>query len=211
MSEFLYNLLSYISTHQLESLGFVSGILNVWLTARANVWCWLVGLINVVAYFFVFLEAKLYADMSLQVLYFVLTLYGWYEWLRGGENKSELPVSKTPSRIQYIALLAILLLWLPLWYILHRFTDASLPSIDSLLTAASIVATWLMARKYLECWLWWILIDALYVPMFIYKQLYVSAGLYALFLVLALMGYYTWRKEYTSSTISSINQEIATV
>jgi nicotinamide mononucleotide transporter len=177
-----------------EVLAVVTGIISVYLSTRENIWSWPTALVNVALYFVVFFETKLYADMGLQVVYFALSLYGWYEWLYGGENRTELHVSRTSRalgvRLVVIAVVSVALLGT----ILARFTDAALPYVDSATASTSLVAQWMMTRKILENWAVWAVVDVVYVGMFIFKRLYLTAGLYAVFLVLAIMGYVQWKR-----------------
>lgn len=177
-----------------EVLAVIFGIVSVYLSTRENIWSWPTALINVALYFVVFLEAKLYADMGLQVVYFALSLYGWYEWLYGGENRTELHVSRT-SRSLGVRLLVIgIACGALLGTVLARFTDAALPYVDSATTSTSLVAQWMMTRKILENWAVWAVVDVVYVGMFIFKRLYLTAGLYTVFFVLAVMGYVQWKR-----------------
>lgn len=177
-----------------EVLAVIFGIVSVYLSTREHIWSWPTALVNVALYFVVFLEAKLYADMGLQVVYFALSLYGWYEWLYGGENRTELHVSRT-SRPLGVRLLVIgAVSAVVLGTLLARFTDAALPYVDSATTSTSLVAQWMMTRKILENWAVWIAVDVVYVGMFIFKHLYLTAGLYAVFLVLAVMGFVQWKR-----------------
>jgi nicotinamide mononucleotide transporter len=169
-------------------------LLAVWLTTRQVVWCWPLGMVSVTLYAVVFWQARLYADMGLQALYFALSIYGWWAWRRGGENHGELSVSTTPTRRRWALLGIGAVAGLVLGQTLSRLTDASLPFMDSTLTSFSIVAQWMQTRKLLEAWLLWIGVDVFYVGMFLYKGLYPTAGLYALFLYLASMGYVQWRR-----------------
>jgi nicotinamide mononucleotide transporter len=144
----------------------------------------------------VFRDAKLYADMGLQVIYFALSLYGWYEWLYGGENRTELKVSRVDAKMA-IKLTAIAVVGVAvLGTLFARYTDAALPYMDSATATTSLVAQWMMTRKVLENWAVWIAVDIVYVGMFIYKHLYPTAGLYAGFLVLAAMGYAQWQRSF---------------
>ena len=177
-----------------EVLAAITGIISVYLSTRENIWSWPTALVNVALYFVVFLEAKLYADMGLQVVYFALSLYGWYEWLYGGENRTELHVSRTSQALGVrLAVIGIGCAAL-LGTLLARFTDAALPYIDSATTSTSLVAQWMMTRKILENWAVWVAVDVVYIAMFIFKRLYLTAGLYAVFLVLAVMGYVQWKR-----------------
>ena len=151
-------------------------------------------MLSVVLYALVFREARLYADMGLQGLYFGLAAYGWWAWLHGGEDRGVLRVTRaTPRLLSGLALLGAVG-GLSLGYALGRFTDASLPFMDSSLTAFSVVAQWMQTRKLLEAWLVWLAVDVFYVGMFVYKELYPTAVLYAVFLYLAILGYREWRR-----------------
>jgi nicotinamide mononucleotide transporter len=177
-----------------EIAGALFGIAYVWLATRENAWCWPVGLVNVGLYILVFYEARLYADMGLQVVYVVLSLYGWHQWLRGGPGEGALRVSRAPGR----ALLLLSLLGSAgaalLGFTLYRHTDASVPFWDSTTTSFSLVAQWMQARKWIENWPLWIAVDLVYVGIYVYKKLYATAGLYAVFIALAFVGLVQWRR-----------------
>ncbi len=183
----------------LELFAAVTGAISVWLSVRQNIWSWPTAIVNVVLYAVVFWEAKLYADMGLQIIYAVLSIYGWYEWLYGGEGRTRLRVTRTTPRLGVLLTLIAATGSALLGTLLHRTTDAALPFMDSALTSASLVAQWQMTKKLLENWLLWIAVDVLYVGMFIYKGLYLTAGLYAVFLVLAVKGYVDWRRSMAAS------------
>lgn len=178
----------------LELVAVVVTLAAVYLTAKQVIWCWPTAMVSVILYAVVFFQAKLYADMGLQAVYFALACYGWWAWLHGGEDHGELKVSLTswPIRIGLVLLGATA--GILLGSTLHRFTDASLPFMDSTLTSFSIIGQWMQTRKLLEAWILWMVVDVFYVGMFIYKGLLLTAGLYAAFLYLAAMGFVGWRK-----------------
>ena len=184
----------------LELVAALTGAVSVWLSVRQNIWSWPTAIVNVVLYALVFREAKLYADMGLQVVYAVLSLYGWYEWLYGGEGRTELRVTRTPPRLAAVLTLVAAAGSAVLGALLRHSTDAALPFADSFLSSTSLVAQWMMTRKLLENWLVWIAVDVLYVGMFLFKGLYLTAGLYAVFLALAVRGYLDWRRSMTVAT-----------
>ena len=187
----------------LEIFAAVTGALSVWLSVRQHIWSWPTAIVNVVAYTFVFHDAKLYADMALQVVYAVLSLYGWYSWLYGGAGRTPLLPTRVPPRVAvWLSILAITATGV-IGTVLHRTTDAALPYVDSFLSSASLVAQWMMTRKLLEHWLVWITVDVLYVGMFVYKELYVTAALYAVFLALAARGYVEWRRTMSHAPASA--------
>ena len=180
----------------LEATAVAFGIVSVYLSVRQHIWSWPTALVNVALYFLVFRQAKLYADMGLQVVYFGLSLYGWYEWLYGGENRSHLRVSRaTPRMTVTLAITAVVSIAI-LGTLLARSTDAALPYMDSATTSTSLVAQWMMTRKVLENWAVWMAVDVGYVGMFVYKSLYLTAGLYAVFFVLAAIGHVQWKRSY---------------
>ena len=186
-----------------EVLAVITGIISVYLSTRENIWSWPTALVNVTLYFVVFYETKLYADMGLQAVYFALSLYGWYEWLYGGENRTARHVSRTPRSLGVrLAVIGIACAAM-LGTLLARFTDAALPYIDSATTSTSLVAQWMMTRKILENWAVWVAVDVVYIAMFIFKRLYLTAGLYAVFLVLAVMGYVQWKRSLAERSVAS--------
>lgn len=184
----------------LELFAAALGALSVYLSVRQNIWSWPTAIVNVVVYALVFYRARLYADMGLQVIYALLSLYGWYQWLYGGENDTELQVSRTTpqlgGRLAVIGLAGAGALGL----LLRGATDAALPFMDSFLSSTSLVAQWMMTRKKVENWLVWIGVDVLYVGMFTYKHLYITAVLYLVFLVLAVRGWIDWRRSLESAS-----------
>ena len=170
--------------------------MSVFLSARENIWSWPTAIVNVSLYTFIFFHSGLYSDMGLQVVYLGLSIYGWYQWLRGGENRTTLKVSRASSRTWLIGTGLAVIVWLALARYTSTLPGVSLPYLDSGLTALSLLAQWMMTRKIMENWVLWIIADIIYVPMYISKELYVTAGLYAVFLVLAIMGFVQWRRSY---------------
>jgi len=179
-----------------EWTAVVFGIVSVYLSVRENVWSWPTGIINVSMYVFIFLNAKLYADMGLQVFYVVISFYGWWNWLYGGANRSELHVTRLSRQLVLTLPLAGIAGAAALGYFLHRTTDAALPFVDATLTVASLIAQYLMTKKVLENWAIWIVADVAYIGMYIYKDLYPTAFLYSVFLVLATMGWFQWKRSW---------------
>jgi len=180
----------------LEATAVAFGIVSVYLSVRQNIWSWPTAIVNVLLYVLVFRDAKLYADMGLQVVYFALSVYGWYEWLYGGVNRTQLKVSRATARSAVtLSLLAVASVAV-LGTFLARSTDAALPYVDSATTSTSLVAQWMMTRKVMENWAVWMAVDVVYVGMFIFKHLYLTAGLYAVFFVLAALGHREWKASW---------------
>ena len=178
--------------------------MSVFLSARENIWSWPTAIVNVSLYTFIFFHSGLYSDMGLQVVYLGLSIYGWHQWLRGGANRTTLKVSRASPRIWLVGLGLAAIIWLVLAQYTSTLPGVSLPYLDSGLTALSLLAQWMMTRKIVENWLLWIIADIIYVPMYISKELYVTAGLYTVFLVLAVMGFVQWRRSYRSDRAGAV-------
>ena len=182
------------ATSPVELVAVAFGLLSVYLSTREHIISWPTAIVNVGIFFFLFWKAKLYADAVLQLIYLVLSVYGWYEWLYGGARHSRLRVSRA-HRMHWLVLVPLFLVaGLALGAMLDRYTDSPLPYFDALLTSASLVAQWMMTRKLLENWIIWIVADIVYVPVFIQRGLPFTALQYAVFLVLAGMGWMSWRQ-----------------
>ncbi|MBP6508325.1 MAG: nicotinamide mononucleotide transporter [Opitutaceae bacterium] len=180
----------------MEQLATVLGLLGVWLTIRQSLWNFPVGLVQVTLSGLVFYEARLYADMKLQVFFFAVLAYGWWHWARGGENHQALRVTRlTPAGTWgcVTAALAGAALWG--WY-LRTHTDALMPYRDAFIASFSILAQWLQARKKLENWIGWMLVNAAAVVVYWMAGLHWFAVLYVLFFVLAVGGHYEWLKSW---------------
>ena len=178
----------------LEIAAVLFGIVSVYLSVRENIWSWPTAIVNVTLYIFVFFRAKLYADMALQFVYIGISVYGWYEWLHGGRGKGELAVSRGTRRLAVVLVGIGILATGLIGALLSRYTNAALPWLDSTTTATSLIAQWMMARKILENWIVWVAVDVVYIGMFLFKNLYLTALLYLVFLVLAAVGYRQWKK-----------------
>lgn len=179
----------------LEAISFVTGAVCVWLTVKQSIWNFPIGLINVATFCVVFFQSRLFADAGLQIVYFALGLMGWYLWLRGGENRSELVVSRSP-RIELVVTLALVAVaTIGLWKTLQQ-VGGSASFLDALTTSISLAAQWLLNRKRLESWIAWIVVDIIYIPLYAYKELYLTALLYAIFLVMAVLGLRAWRESW---------------
>lgn len=179
----------------LEAASFVTGAVCVWLTVRANVWNFPIGMINVATYSVVFFRARLYGDAALQVVYFALGAIGWAMWLRRSQDGGEpaLHLARASRRELLLTTLFCAVATAGLWQVLHR-TGSSASFLDALTTAISLGAQWLLNRKRLESWIGWILVDLIYVPLYLSKGLTLTAILYAVFLVMAVLGLREWRE-----------------
>ncbi|WP_309673019.1 nicotinamide riboside transporter PnuC [Gemmatimonas sp.] len=187
-----------------ELLGFITGVLNVWLVTRENIWSWPLGVLNAGFYIVVFARTGLYSDTGLQVVYLVLSLYGWWHWLRGGPRHAAVVVTRTTRRTAMIMAAIGLVAWVSLATVTQRLPGAALPWLDAALVSISLVAQYMMTRKLLENWLLWIAVDVVYVGLFINRQLPLTAILYAVFLVLAIIGYVQWHRSAARTRLASL-------
>lgn len=183
----------------LEAVAAVFGVVSVYLSVRENIWSWPTALVNVSLYFLVFREARLYALMGLQVLFAAISVYGWYHWLFGGAGHTRLRVTRLPGRLWIALPLLAVSGTAALGTLLARTTDAVVPYVDSGLTVSSLIAQWMMSRKYLENWGLWVMLDVVYVAVFISRELFVTSLLYAGFLVLAARGHLEWTRSWKAS------------
>ena len=182
-----------------EAFGFLTGLVNVWLLARQNIWNWPVGIANNLLYLTVFAASGLYADSALQVFFAALNAYGWWHWLRPGTGLQQLPVTRMGREtgiwlaVCTLAGSAALAVWL------SRFTDSTVPAWDAMTTALSLAATYGQTRKLLESWWLWIAADLIYIPLYIYRGLDLTAFLYFIFLLLCMMGLRHWKRAIQAS------------
>ena len=188
----------------IETVAAAFGVVSVFLSVRQNIWSWPTAIVNVGLYIIVFFGAKLYADTGLQVVYVVLNAYGWYHWLYGGKNRTELPVSRTSLKLGGLLIGIGLASTAAIGTFLARQTDAALPYVDALTTSTSLVAQWMMTRKLLENWIVWVAVDVVYIGMYIFKSLRVTAVLYLIFLILSVMGYVQWRRSLAEREAASV-------
>jgi nicotinamide mononucleotide transporter len=197
---------SWLSDNYIEIFGAVTGIIYVFLEIRQTIWLWPLGIVTSAVYIWIFFSGKLYADMSLQVYYLVISFMGWYWWLNkkletsnGEPGKQELKVTRIGRKLSGILLLAFLLLYTGLYIILSRLTDSPVPGWDAFITSLSIVATWMLARKIFEHWYLWIIVNSVSVGLFISRGLYPTVVLYLIYGVMSFAGMAAWKqslKEY---------------
>lgn len=175
----------------IEITAVVFTLICVYLTAKNNIWCWPTGIIGVAAYFLLFWHINLYAEVILQTIYLAQCLYGWYNWSRI-KNKPPAPITNISSNWYFLIIIPIALL---LYFPLNEYTNASIPLLDSITTSMSLVANWILAKRIIQNWYLWISVDILYIIMFAYKGIYLTAVLYFVLLILSVKGLKHWKKE----------------
>ena len=183
-------------TSWLEIFAMLTGLAGVWLTIKENIWCFPVGIVNVTLFAWHFFTPgiQLYADALLQCIYVLLLFYGWLNWAEKNNKKEKLsPVKITIVTAIKVAIASIIGAVI-LAFFLQKYTNASYPWLDSILTCSSLAAQWMIAKKKIENWVVWIVVDIIYIPLYIVKHLPLTAFLYFIFLVLAIIGYQDWKK-----------------
>lgn len=185
----------------LEIIGTLVGLIYLWLEYKVSIWLWVANVVMPAIYVMVYYQAGLYADFGINIYYLIISFYGIYYWWKGRkqqfaeqtkEAQEALPITRTPMQTWKLLAVVCTGLLVAIAFILIRYTDSTVPWMDSLTTALSIVAMWMLARKYVEQWLVWIVVDALSAGLYVYKELYFTAGLYALYTVIAYFGYKEW-------------------
>ena len=179
----------------LQIIGIVLGLLYLWLEYKADIRLWIVGLVMPVVHGILYFKSGLYADCSMQLYYVLAGLYGLAVWRRGDrrtKSAEPLPIGHTPLGMVPLLVVVYAAVHAAIYVILVKFTNSTVPFWDSMTTALCIVAYWMLSRKYAEQWLVWLAVDAITVGLYIYKEIPLTAGLYALYCVLAVAGYRRW-------------------
>jgi nicotinamide mononucleotide transporter len=194
-------LTTWLWGNKIEILGAVLGILYIFFSIRQHILTWPTGLLTSLFYIYVFYTSGFYADMGLQLYYVVVSIYGWYYWVRGGQKETggpqeKVPVKHTSRRGWFRISLVTVAVYGLLLFILLRFTDSTVPFMDAFTTALSITATWMLAKKYIEHWLIWIVTDMVSIGLYIYKGLWPTVILFIVYTVLAVSGYMEWKKDF---------------
>lgn len=178
----------------LEILGTIVGLVYLWLEYRASIYLWIAGIVMPAIYIFVYYKAGLYADVGINIYYLIAAVYGWFFWMWGGNKPKDLPIVHTPPKRYLPLLLVFAAAFVGIAWILINYTDSTVPWLDSFTTALSIIGMWMLARKYIEQWFAWILVDIVCCGLYIYKDLYFTSALYGLYSIIAIFGYFKWKK-----------------
>jgi nicotinamide mononucleotide transporter len=180
----------------LEAAGVGFSVLYLVLAIRESLWCWPAAFLSSVLTVIVLAEARLYSEAALNVFYAAMAVYGWMQWRYGGGDEKELPISTWPVRTHALALAGVAVASSALGFAMHRYTGAAFPYLDALVTVSSVVTTYMVAKKILENWIYWLAIDSVSLTLYVARDLYLYAGLFALYLVLAAVAFQRWRREW---------------
>ncbi|MDG1819893.1 MAG: nicotinamide riboside transporter PnuC [Porticoccaceae bacterium] len=180
----------------LETVAVVLSIAYLLLAMKENSLCWYCAFFSTAIYVWIFGDVSLYMESALNIYYMVMAVYGWYQWQRGGQDHSGLKISRWSLSNHATAIVVILIATLVSGYLLTDNTDARLPYLDSFTTWASVLTTLMVARKIIENWLYWVVIDFVSIFLYLDRGLYQTAALFVLYIVLAVAGYIIWTKKY---------------
>jgi nicotinamide mononucleotide transporter len=196
-------MITFLAEHGLDIFTTVLGLIYIWLEYRAHVALWVIGIIMPALDIILYWQHGLYGDAGMACYYTLAALYGLYVWkFRKSKNlKQELPISHMPKRQYLSATVGFFVAWGVVYYILITWTNSTVPVLDSFTNALSFVGLWALARKYLEQWLFWIVVDVVCCVLYIQKGIPFKAGLYGLYVLIAIAGYYKWKKMMSKVTI----------
>ncbi len=188
--------LHWISVHYIEIIATLAGFLYIFYTIRENTLLWLFGNISSALFAWVFFQSHIYAYAALYVYYVIIGFYGWIHWVKHNQADSDTLQIRRASTPVLLACIGIsLLVAVPVFIALQYFRESEFAWLDALLTGSGMVATWMLTQKYIEQWLFWIVIDTLSLALVAYKGLYPSYLLFAAYTLLAVKGYFEWKKK----------------
>ena len=189
----MHEITTYILQNKLEIIAALFGLLYVIMASRENFFCWFAGIANVSIYIFIFSNQKIFANMFLQIVYLLLSFYGLYCW-KTAKRGHQAKISKMDSSYRYFLILLFILLMGGIYLALQN-SSSNLIMLDTITTAAGLIATWMQARKFIENWIIWIPTDIIIAIMFLIEGLYVSMTLYLIYTAIAILAYYRWKRE----------------
>ena len=189
-----------VKTTPIELIAVFFGLICVWAMKKESILAFPFGIINVLIYAWICFNAKLYAYAGINIFYFVMSAYGWYNWLRHGDNDEKLKISACSRLESILNTAAIIVFFILLRIVLVRFTDSIVPTWDAITTAIYIIGMWLLARKKIENWILWIIGDFISIFLFAYEKLYFSSFQFMVFTVIAVLGYKEWKGKLARTT-----------
>lgn len=194
--------MNWFLDHWIEVAAAVVSLTYVILTIRQIIWLWFFGILSAILYAWVYEHSGFYAGMALQGYYAFISIYGWFHWSAGTgvtDGNAGLPIIRLSRPMFFILTGSWLLLWLSIGFILDKYTNSTIPYWDAFTAAGGIVATWMLARKILEQWLFWMVIDAVSIGLYLWQGLYATSVLFAVYIFMAILGYRQWRKTWSTA------------
>ncbi len=196
---------TFIQERPLEAASVLLGILYLVLAIRASLWCWPAAFLSSALTIAVVFGARLYSEVALNAYYAAMAVYGWYQWQYGGRRHgaAELPIAVWPLEMHALAIGGSLALAAIIGWYMSRYTQAAFPYLDAFVTVASVVTTYMVARKLLENWLYWLVVDSLALYLYWQRELYLYVGLFALYLVLVVLGFVRWHRDWRAQPVTA--------
>ncbi|MBR3027865.1 MAG: nicotinamide mononucleotide transporter [Bacteroidales bacterium] len=186
--------MDFLTAHWLDILTTILGLAYILLEYKASLWMWLVGFLMQALGIVLYYQKGLYADCAMEFYYLSITIYGYWRWIRGSKTKQALPIRHFPRRLMLPWLVLMAAIWGIIYWLLVTFTNSNVPVADSFTTALSLVGIWALAHKYLEQWLIWIAVDVVTCVLYFYKDIPFKASLYGLYVIIAIFGYFEWKR-----------------
>ena len=184
----------FLTAHWLDIVTTALGLAYILLEYKASVWMWVVGFVMQSLGIVLYYQKGLYADCGMEFYYLAMTVYGFVAWMRHKQKAADLPIRHMPKKMAVVWVIAGLAIWALIYFVLSRFTNSNVPVADAFTTALSIVGIWALARKYLEQWFVWIVVDIVTCGLYFYKDIPFKASLYGLYVIIAIFGYFKWKK-----------------
>ncbi len=191
--------MEFLSAHWLDITTTALGLAYILLEYKASVWMWVVGFMMQSLGIVLYYQKGLYADCGMEFYYLAMTVYGFVAWMRHKQKVNNLPIRHMPRRIAFLWLSFAAFIWSILYYLLSHYTNSTVPLADAFTTALSLVGIWALARKYLEQWFVWIVVDVVTCILYFYKDIPFKASLYALYVIIAVFGYLKWKRMMTEN------------
>lgn len=191
--------LSWLSAHWVEVAAVLVSLTYVILTIREIIWLWFFGILSAILYAWVYAHSGFYAGMALQAYYAIISIYGWFHWSGRAKDSGAdagMPVIRVKRRLLIVLIVLWLLLWLIIGFVLDEYTNSTIPYWDAFTASGGIVATWMLTRKILEQWLFWIVIDFVSIGLYVWQELYATTLLFGVYIIMAILGYRQWRKAW---------------
>lgn len=197
MTELLATTLAQAQQNSIpELIAVILGVAYLLLAMRENILCWYAALISTAIFLVIFWDVRLYMESGLQVFYLIMAVYGWYQWRGGLSENDNLAITSWSSRTHINIVVGVLILSAVTGTLLERFTDAELPFLDSVTTWGAIVTTYMVAKKVLENWIYWFVIDGISIYLYLDRGLYFTALLFAAYVIIVIFGYFSWQRSY---------------
>lgn len=194
ISDYIYD--AWQLTSGWEIIAVIFAIAYLLLAIKESIWCWPAALISTLIYTFLFFDVNLYMESALQIFYIVMAIYGWVLWRHHGDEKHDLHISVWSITNHLIAISSVSILVIISGYFLQNNTNAMFPWLDSFTTWAAVITTWMVTKKILENWVYWLIIDSVAIYLYIQRDLYLTAALFTVYVILCFVGFYQWNKTY---------------